>query len=187
MPDIVRNATDLIDNLFQDGQAAGAITEQDMRDFITSVKNPFGSLYFSTPAETVISVAGTYVKAAGTTTLIDSLRIDANSTNNRLRATETVSRKYLVQAKVTLSMASGTNQNVGIQLYKYDNSATSGALIAGTEQRLIVPGTDFVQISTQGLISLDTNDYVEIWVANHTNTNNLEVDYGHLQMIGIFT
>lgn len=36
MVDTVRTQTDLTTNLFQDGQSAGAITEQDMRDFIVS-------------------------------------------------------------------------------------------------------------------------------------------------------
>lgn len=38
MTDTIRTETDLLDNLFQDGQPAESITAQDMRDFIASTK-----------------------------------------------------------------------------------------------------------------------------------------------------
>lgn len=37
MADTIRTITDLLANIFQDGQAASAITEQDMRDLIVSM------------------------------------------------------------------------------------------------------------------------------------------------------
>ena len=68
MPDTQRSKADILANLFQDGQTAG-ITAQDMRDLIVSLTPDFAGLDFATPAATTISVAGTYVKAAGTTTI----------------------------------------------------------------------------------------------------------------------
>lgn len=186
MPDTVRTSTDLLNNLFQDGQTAG-ITAQDMRDLIVSMKNPYGAYHFSTPAATTIGGAGTYVKAAGTTTTGLLYLMDANSVNNRLRYIGTTARPFLITCKMTVTMASGTNQNLGMRLYKYDDSGASGAAIDGSTNKTIVDGTDNVEISTGALVELDENDYVEIWITNLTNTVSPTVQLGELKAVGLFT
>lgn len=42
MPDTIRTYSTLLTTLFQDGQAAGAITPQDVRDFIVTVQDDIG-------------------------------------------------------------------------------------------------------------------------------------------------
>ena len=92
MTDTSRTVSNLVTNLFQDGQAAGSITPQDLRDFIETTQGKQGSMYVSSPGSTTISVAGTYVEGtAGTWTL--STAPTANefdeNTDGRLRYTGT--------------------------------------------------------------------------------------------------
>lgn len=47
MVDTARTETDLLENLFQDGQAPGSITPQDVRDLIVSVKYMNGGWEFA--------------------------------------------------------------------------------------------------------------------------------------------
>jgi|GEM_PF-5981950 len=60
MADTVRTRSDLLTNLFQDGQADSSITEQDMRDFIISVVNRGGWADYNdtTTAGTPINITG---------------------------------------------------------------------------------------------------------------------------------
>ena len=59
MADSQRTLTDLLTNLFQDGQADGAISEQDMRDLIVSIgQPPRGGMFISSAIETDLNGAG---------------------------------------------------------------------------------------------------------------------------------
>lgn len=186
MADTVRTPTTLLTENFVDGQVAG-ISAQDMRDLIVSLRNPHGEVYVSTPAETTIAASGTYVKGAGTfTTGGVYLMDDAGGANNRLRYTGPVARRFHVAFEASLTFASGTNQVAGIQLYKYDASASSGALLVGSQARSIVASTDIAHIISTENVELDTNDYLEIWIANHTNTNNMTMQYGNITAFGMF-
>jgi len=184
MVDTVRSKSDLLTQLFQDGQTAG-ISAQDLRDLIVSFAQPYGGLYFSSAAESTIAVAGTFVKAAGTTTTTNlHLVDDASSTSNRLRYTGTIPMHFQIWASVSLSLASGTNQTAAIQLYKYDESGSAGALIAGSDVRSDVAATDELNLTCIADVSLDTNDYIELHVANISGTVNLTVDRGYIAMTG---
>jgi len=186
MADTQRTLTDLLTNLFQDGQADGSITEQDMRDLIVSLVNPYMGFYISTSAVTTISASGTYYKAAGTTTETNSSSDmdDNGGTNNRIRYTGLTTRHFHIVAQASVTLATGTNQDVGIQVWKYDDSAGSGSLLAHSEARNYVPHSEAVQITTHADTMLDTNDYIEIHVANHTDTNNVELNYGYMFAMG---
>ena len=94
MTDTSRTVSDLVTNLFQDSQAAGSITPQDLRDFIETCQTKQGSMYISSAGSTTIAGAGTYVEGvAGTWTL--STAPTANefdeNTDGRLRYTVTPS------------------------------------------------------------------------------------------------
>lgn len=184
MADTVRSQSDLLTTLFQDGQTAG-ISAQDMRDLIVSLANPYGGLYFSTPAATTISASGTYYKAAGTTTTTN-LRLfdDAGGTSNRLRYTGTIPMHFTVKAQASLTFAAGTNQVAGIQIWHYDDSAASGALVAASEAQSLIAGTTVENIATFCDLTLDTNDYLEVHISNETGTNNMQVELGMLYAEG---
>jgi hypothetical protein len=184
MTDTVRSQSDLLTALFQDGQTAG-ISAQDMRDLIVSFAQPYGGLYFSTPAATTVSASGTYYKAAGTTTTTN-LRLvdDAGGTNNRLRYTGTIPLHFTVSAQVSLSFAAGTNQVAGLEIWHYDESGSAGALVASSQAKTFAAGTEINSLSAVCDLTLDTNDYIEIHIANHTGTENMQVDLGSLYIEG---
>jgi len=68
MPDIVRTIPVLLTQLFQDGQVAGSITPQDMRDFIVTMAAMAG---WGDPTMTTAAAAGT---TQGTATVLASYR-----------------------------------------------------------------------------------------------------------------
>jgi len=184
MVDTQRSQSTLLTGLFQDGQTGG-ISAQDIRDFVVSVTPPYGGMYVSTPAIRAIASAGVYVKASGTTTATGlSAQLDM-PTDNRLRYTGTPTRHFQVTCQASISFAAGTNQVAGVQLWHYDDSAASGALIAHSEAQCIADGTSVVQITTSADVALDTNDYLEIHIANHTGTNNMTLDLGYLFAMGM--
>tara|TARA_R100000781_G_scaffold370_2_gene577 strand:+ start:226 stop:462 length:237 start_codon:yes stop_codon:yes gene_type:complete len=55
MTDTSRTVSALVTNLFQDGQAAGSITPQDLRDLVETCQVKHGSIYLSTAGSTTIS------------------------------------------------------------------------------------------------------------------------------------
>jgi hypothetical protein len=183
-----RTSTDLKTNLFQDGQPKGSVNPLKIRDLIDSVKLPYMGVYISTPAETSIAVAGTAVKLTGTTTVThQSADMDDNSVSNRIRYTGIPTRHFHVVAQATMSLASGTNQNIGIQVYHWDDSAGTGALLAHSEARATIAGIAEFQITSHADAMLDTNDYIEIWVANETSTNNVTGELGYMFAMGMMT
>lgn len=180
MPDTQRTKTDLLTNLFQEGQTRG-ISAQDMRDMIASVAPDYAGMYFITPAVTSIAGAGAYVKAAGTTQLTNSsATMDNDGTANRLRYIGTVPRHFHVVLQASVTLASGNNQDIGIQLYKYDASGAAGAALAHSEARTTIPGQNIVQITSHADVMMDTNDYIEMHVGNNTAANSIQVEFGYV-------
>lgn len=145
---------------------------------------PYGGLYWTADSVTTITTSGVFVKAAGTTTATNLLQFDTNSTSNRLRYTGTASRHFSLVAGASLKFVTGTNQVAELGIYHYDASEESGAMIPHSDSRALVPGSDFNHLVTNADIFLDENDYIELWLANETNTNNLSVIYGYLSAMG---
>ena len=183
MADTQRSKSDLLTNLFQDGQTAG-ISANDMRDLIVSMVPPMGGLYFSTPAATTLGSTGVYVKAAGTTTstVLGSMTMPAS---NRLTYTGVSMRHFHIVGQASVTPSTGTNQDIGIQIWHYDASAGSGSYLAMSEARTTISSTAVEQITTHADAMLDTNDYLELHIANHTATNNATVTYGYLFGMGV--
>lgn len=175
MADTKRTITDLLTNLFQDGQSSGAITPQDMRDLIETMRTQWGGLYVSSSADTTISGAGTYVKAAGTTTLwsaVSPVGFDM-PTDNRLRYTGTPTKDVLVFCSASVSAAgAATNKQLGLQLRDNDGLIT-GTTATGWSGGTTAKATNIVSMA---VFEAETNDYVEAWVANIDSTDNVTVD-----------
>jgi len=153
---------------------------------VDSVRPPYMGVYITTPAETSIAVAGTYVKMAGTTTITNnSSNMDANSVSNRIRYIGSIARHMHVVAQTTMALAAGNNQNVGIKVYHYDDSAGTGSLLEHSEARATIAGIAEFQITTHADLMMDTNDYIEIWVANESGTNNVQANESYLFAVGM--
>lgn len=187
MADTQRTKATLLASHFQDGQTEG-ISAQDMRDLIESISSVSGSCYVSTPAETTISTINTYVKAAGTTTFNTGVshRCDDNSVSNRIRYTGVAEIHAQISANLCLTAATN-NQTIKFQIYKYDASEASGALVSSSTVSIRVStSTDIVHVSMVTDLHLDTNDYIEVWVANASGTANVTVENMNLSVNGNF-
>jgi hypothetical protein len=187
MADTLRTESYLLASLFQDGQAANAITAQDMRDLVVSMRPGFGECAMQGNATaTTISVPGTYYKVAGTTALSGNeyLVDDASGTSNRLRYTGVPQRLVPFSAAFSFTPASN-NQEIAFKVWLYDSSGASGAYIADSLIRHHSTGS-VDAASIQGHAVMETNDYIEIHVANLTGAVNVTVSESNLRILPLF-
>ncbi len=173
MADTARTITDLVTNLFQDGQAVDSITPQDVRDLIVSFQAEHGGIYVSTPASTAIAVAGTAVKAAGTTTLFGATANNFDMpADNRLRYIGTPTRTVLVTASLSISVNTAVlDKLLSVELFK-TGSLITGAVNTGYAAQTTVKE---VNIAVSAMVSLANNDYVEAFITNEDSTDDITV------------
>jgi len=188
MVDTVRTTATLLSAVFQDGQSANAITANDVRDLIVSLRPSFGECSMQGNAtETVIAVATTYVKIAGTTALSgNELLFDNNSTDTgRLRYTGAPNRVVTFSASMSCTAAS-TDQVISFKAWLYDDSDSSGSLLAPTlVTRKITASGELGAVTLQGSALMSNNDYIEIHGTNETSTANLTIADYNLQAVAI--
>ena len=116
---------------------------------------------------TVIATTGTPVKTAGTFVVGEVSTFTADNTGKLTYTGATTSTVQFV-ASVTLDVV-GTNQDLTVQFYK-----NGIALPAAKISRTVTAGS----VGNVGLfynVSMTSQDYVEIYVANGTSTNNITV------------
>ena len=146
----------------------GQISPQDIRDFLETMQPAYGSCYVTASAATTIAVAGTYYKAAGTTTQIDVNRF--THANNRLTYTGTPTVRARAIAMLSV-LTAGTNDVLGFKIAK------NGTPIAASEiRRFVGTGTDVGAVALAVDVDLATNDYLEIWVTNEDATATVTLD-----------
>jgi hypothetical protein len=145
----------------------------------------FGGFHFSTSAATTIAAGDTPVKAAGTTTAFDMSGDFEMSADNRLKYTGATTKKVKVDVAATVAAASGTNQELEVSIWKYDASAASGAIVAGSKVSNLAAATTGVLCATTAVVELQTDDYIEVHVANVTGTPNVTVEHGALTAIAV--
>ena len=163
----------------------GAISPQDLRDFLVSANSAYGSCYISTPAETTIT-DGTFTKAAGTTTSV-SLNRFTMPANNRLTYTGTPDCHFHGVISFSMSIATGTNKVLELGAYIYDDSGASGAVLAHS---VVSRNAASTAIGTGALhfdATLSTNDYIELHVKNTTDTTNIQVDNAYIFAMSMLT
>lgn len=180
MPDTQRTKTTLLTSLFQDGQTAG-VSAQDMRDLIVSMAPAFAGLAWTTETATVIGTAGTFVKGAGTTALTNSSANMSNgAVNNRLVYNGTTAVHFHIVLQASVSLASGVNQDIEVALYKWDDSAGTGAILAHSRARTTIAGNAVEQLTSHADAMLDTGDYIELHITNNSNTNSAVIENGYM-------
>lgn len=173
MVDTARTLTDLLSNLFQDGQSAGDISENDVRDLIVSLASAQGGYARNALAATTIVTPGTYVKAAGTTSS-HMLYEMTSGIDNRLVYTGTPNRNFLFWGTMSMTTASN-NQVVGAKFAK--NGVVDDDSVV---RRKVGTGADIGAIPILGSFELATNDYVELWVTNETSATTVTLDEFHV-------
>ena len=136
---------------------------------MADVSMAYGGMYFSSSATTTLS-AITPAKAAGTTS---SMGLNGFShTSNRLTYTGTATRTFEVLATLSAHTVSGA-ETLTFFLYK------NGTLITGAEIDRKVSNNDIGAVAVSALVSLATNDYVEVWVESLTG-DDVIIDYGQV-------
>ncbi len=185
MADTQRPLSDLLTTLFQDGQPDDSITAQHIRDAIVSIGSwPYGSMYTLTPIETVISTPGAYVKGA-CQTQINNLRNFDMPADNRLRYTGLIPYHMHIACSISMT-AAGNNLKASFKMFHWDDSASSGAVADGSEvNRFIGTGADEGSTAVHWDVVMDTNDYLEMHIANLTNTDNITLSNLYLFAMGM--
>ena len=154
------------------GTPITGITQSDNRSYFKgnlqlASTYPGGAYYMvGNATETVISVANTWVKIAGTTTADWVER--TSHTSNRLTYTGNKPRrfKWNASASLEIDIASPVGFEItlaknGVPMEQYRKSESTGA-------------SDRVDnLATFGWVDLTLNDYVELWVRNTTGTTNV--------------
>jgi len=178
MADTERTKADLL-ALYADN-TSGDISPQDLRDLVETMDRPVGFMVVSTPATTTIGVAGTYYLAAGTTTLYVS-RDFTMPQNNRLTYTGTPKILALVALSLTLSVSGTGNKTLAITLYK-----GGGEVSAKYRCRSTLTGATCRSYTIMALVSMTTNDYLEIWITNETDTIRPQMELAQMVVLGLF-
>lgn len=171
MPDTKRDKAALV-ALFPDN-TTGLISPQDLRDFLESLDLTRGAYYVSTTAATTITSASSggllgnnYVKIAGTTTSKTVNRF-THADNKLTYASGLPSIRADLVAHVSFNHASGSPVDVGVKW------ALNGIPIDESYNIQTVPASSKVVIPCVGETTLGATDYVELFVANETDTTNL--------------
>lgn len=170
MADTERTIATLTGTTFVDGQAAGAITPQDVRDLIVSMATLYGDCYISSAATTTIAGVDTWTKIAGTTLVGSNLRNVSMPASNRLRNDGDQTRVFRVEATLEYIMANAAKE-MGFGF------ALDGTIEANTEIRddhLVAADSRLVHLSA--LVSVAANSYVEVFAINRTDGNNITVN-----------
>jgi len=155
----------LADNTSQD------IGAGDVRDIVETLKAGYGQMFMSATSPTAIGVAGTFYKAAGTTTLTtDPAASDwSMPANNRLQYGGTATRLAVVSCSFSM-------QSVGATVDLTWRIAKGGVTIADTEiTRRVSNAAQNGAASVNALVEVSNGDYLELWVTNETNNTNLTV------------
>ncbi len=114
-----------------------------------------------------IITQGVAVKVAGTTTN-QAVTQKFTHSDNRLTYTGALTRFFKVTA--ILSFTGGNNDKIGSYIAK------NGATVANSEMYATANASGRVENAVvQALIQLGTNDYIEVWIENDTDTDDVTV------------
>lgn len=146
-------------------QRVGSLLVDMIDQFNTAFINYFD---FSSNAETSVSVVDTFQKL-NTTTTQGFKRGDFVHTNNRITYTGVTTRIFSVQGIVSLE--SGNNKQIHVAFFQNE------AIKACSEQQITTSGAGKASnMAFQCLAQLAKDDFIEVFVKNSTNTDNITLD-----------
>jgi len=132
---------------------------------------------------TTISTQDTYVKAAGTTTEED-LQWFSSSGDNDLTYDSTQTVEVQIAGSINVSAVSGgSDKNITLTLRHWDDSAGAYVDLPNKAKGVSTSAGTFHNIGIIGYASMDTDDRIELWIENNSDTVNLTVDEGSLLSI----
>ena len=137
-------------------------------------QSAYGECYLTTttPVATLIIEIGAYVKVAGTTTsgLLSNF---TSSVDNRLTYTGDATRKFFVTAALSYH---GVSDDFSFAIKKNNSSIVASSRILTTGDG----ANDLTHVSSQCIVELAKNDYVEVFVANAETLTDPTVDQMNL-------
>lgn len=137
-----------------------------------------GRLTVTVETATTISTAGTYVDLAGTFTASDLQHFDSPA-NGQLRNIGNTPREFV--ASLSVNIAGGQGDEIGLKLVKWDNSASAFVDIEVPQVQTInnfIITTDKANFVNIVPFELDQNDYIKFQVANLSDTTNVTAENG---------
>jgi len=147
------------------------------------------SIFSETQADTTIGVAGTYVKAANVTTINNQTAemTDDTGVSNRVKHTGAESRHFLVAGHIVFAPASGgANQELGVKIWHWDDSAGSGSYLPGAHVDTTIPSASVTgNAAFHGDVLLETDDYLEVHITNENNANDITVYSVYMVVSGV--
>jgi hypothetical protein len=134
--------------------------------------SPYAEYYFSSPGGTNITVGGTFQKASGTTTWENSEDFsDDTGTNNRAKydsgAYTNRTRKYLV--RFIGDIESDVAELAQIAFYNNTPVQVVSSVVGVDIQH----ANERIPISCQGILNMNHDDHVELWVTSATLGTNV--------------
>jgi len=129
-------------------------------------RSPSGTVYMEGNVTTTALTANVWAKIAGTTTASGFLNQFTSPVVNRLTYTGTSQIFALIHVSATLNFSAGLGSTRSIAIFKNGIQITPSLMSADSNLGVNI------NISTQApLISLSTNDYIEVYCRSSVNTN----------------
>lgn len=128
-----------------------------------------GNLYLTVSATTVFSTVNVPVKALCTTIPAQLFRVTA-PINNRLTYTGTKTRRFQVIGSLSVT---STAANKYFSFYIVKN----GVVLPESRQAMrLSTGVDKGSVTLSCSVELASNDYIEVWAENNSDTSNMTVE-----------
>lgn len=178
MADIQRSISDILTNLFQDGQADGSISAQDIRDLIATMQMSHSSAFISSPTPTIISSSGVFTKALGTFSFAPGItaRNFTLPTDNQVTYSGNV--RSLINIFITLTLSAGSNIDAAVAIAKND------VVIVSTRIDRALTTNEGGAISLLAAVEMVNTDFLSLYVLNDTSTANVTIDAFYATMLG---
>lgn len=151
------------------------VTYTDNKAFFSNCKgiinsSAIGQAYYNNnTTQNAIATTNVFEKIVGTT-IAGSINQKFSHTNNRLEYTGGLARSFKVTAFLSAQAISTNATTILVRIAK------NGVTIAESEAQATTSATGRNEsFPCQAIIEMTTNDYVEMFIANATNANNLLV------------
>jgi len=161
-----------------DDNTSGDTKNENIRNVVETLRPRFAEISLSgAPVSTDIVSVGVFTKLSGTTVLTaDPVPYQFTMpASNRLTYGGQAKCLASIRANVSLLLDSGINQEVAVRVAK------NGVVVAESDAAEVLSGTTNIEhLHADALLSLVPTDYVEIWVANNTGSNDLTAQRLHM-------
>ena len=127
-----------------------------------------GFMYVSSTANTIISGIGIPTKVAGTTTAGELFRFDMPA-DNRLRYLGDHDVYKTIDVNGSWDLVSGGNKDATLYVAKNGTVISASAMLSQ-----IVGSNDKGMISTTANVLMSKDDYIEVFIANESDTTNIQ-------------